>query len=69
MYDLAFAGDLVNFATALGASCGAPPEELAFLHPLSVRVAYIVHLDNVLKYCSACESPIKTTDFNFLFEL
>ena len=37
MYDLAGAGDMGRFTAALDALSGASPEELAFLHPLSVR--------------------------------
>ena len=41
LYDLAGAGDMGSFTDALS---GASPEELAFLHPLSVRVTCCMSL-------------------------
>ena len=41
LYDLAGAGDMGSFTDALSA---ASPEELAFLHPLSVRVTCCMSL-------------------------
>ena len=38
LFDLTRAGDTKSFVAALDALSDASPEELAFLHPLSVRV-------------------------------
>ena len=42
LYDLVGAGEMESFTTALDALSDTSPEQLTFLHPLSVRVTSII---------------------------